>query len=93
MWWSGIGCLVTLILSLLAAPLATTAQPQGKVPRVAVLEPTSQEHPAPCLPAFQQGLRDLGYVEGQTIRTRGRSIDQSFNRRSDLNFSPENHSP
>jgi hypothetical protein len=67
MWWSGIGCLVTLILSLLAAPLATTAQPQGKIPRVAVLEPTSQEHPAPCLPAFQQGLRDLGYVEGQTM--------------------------
>lgn len=64
---STLGCLVRLMLSLLAAPLATTAQPQGKVPRVAVLEPTSQEQPAPCLPAFQQGLRDLGYVEGQTI--------------------------
>ena len=33
-----------------------------------MLEPTSQERPAPCLFAFQQGLRDLGYVEGQTIR-------------------------
>jgi putative ABC transport system substrate-binding protein len=59
---------VTLTLSLLAAPLATTAQPLEKIPRVAVLEPTAQARPAPCLLAFQQGLRDLGYVEGQTIR-------------------------
>jgi putative ABC transport system substrate-binding protein len=67
MWYSAVGCIVTLTLSLLAAPLATTAQPRGKIPRVAVLEPTSQARPAPCLFAFQQGLRDLGYVEGQTI--------------------------
>ena len=67
MWCSTLGCLVMLILSLLAAPLATTAQPRGKIPRVAVLETTSQERPTPCLFAFQQGLRDLGYVEGQTI--------------------------
>ena len=64
MWYSAVGCIVTLTLSLLVAPLATTAQPRGKIPRVAVLEPTSQEHPVPCLFAFQQGLRDLGYVEG-----------------------------
>ena len=68
MWYSAVGCLVTLTLSLLTAPLAINAQPRGKIPRVAVLEPTSQERPAPCLFAFQQGLRDLGYVEGQTIR-------------------------
>src|SRR6266849_2231455 len=68
MWYSTVGCIVTLTLSLLAAPCATTAQPRGTIPRVAVLVPTSQEHPAPCLFAFQQGLRDLGYVEGQTIR-------------------------
>jgi putative ABC transport system substrate-binding protein len=67
MWCSALGCLVTLILSLLVAPLAAEAQPRGNLPRVAVLEPTAQEHPAPCLFAFQQGLRDLGYVEGQTI--------------------------
>ena len=67
MWYSAVGCIVTFTLSLLALPLVTTAQPRGKIPRVAVLEPTSQERPAPCLFAFQQGLRDLGYVEGQTI--------------------------
>jgi putative ABC transport system substrate-binding protein len=67
MWYSTVGCIVTFTLSLLALPLVTTAQPRGKIPRVAVLEPTSQARPAPCLFAFQQGLRDLGYVEGQTI--------------------------
>jgi putative tryptophan/tyrosine transport system substrate-binding protein len=67
MWYSAVGGIVTLTLSLLAAPCAITAQPRGKIPRVGVLEPTSQARPAPCLFAFQQGLRDLGYVEGQTI--------------------------
>src|SRR3989442_13472328 len=67
MWYSAVGCIVTLTLSLLAVPLATTAQPRAHLPRVGVLEPTSQERPAPCIFAFQQGLRDLGYVEGQTI--------------------------
>jgi ABC-type uncharacterized transport system substrate-binding protein len=64
---SAVGCIVTLILSLLVAPRVTPAQPRGHLPRVAVLEPASQERPTPCLFAFQQGLRDLGYVEGQTI--------------------------
>src|SRR5215510_13405134 len=67
MWYSAAGCIVTFTLSLLALPLVTTAQPREKIPRVAVLEPTSQERPAPCLFAFRQGLRDLGYVEGQNI--------------------------
>ena len=67
MWYSAVGCIVTLALSLLAAPLATTAQPLGKIPRVGVLEPSPQQRPAPCIFAFQQGLRDLGYVQGQTI--------------------------
>src|SRR4051812_6135778 len=67
MWYRTVGCIVTLTLSLLAAPRATTAQPRGKIPRIGVLEPTSQARPAPCIFAFQQGLRDLGYVEGQTL--------------------------
>src|SRR5262245_19933613 len=67
MWYSAVWALVTLTLGLLTVPRAAQAQPRGNIPRVAVLEPTSQERPAPCLLAFQQGLRDLGYVEGQTI--------------------------
>src|SRR5712691_405571 len=59
--------IVMLALGVLVAPAVITAQPRGKIPRVGVLEPGSQQHPAGCLPAFQQGLRDLGYVEGQTV--------------------------
>jgi putative ABC transport system substrate-binding protein len=59
--------MVTLTLSLLTLPFVTTAQPRGHIPRGAVFEPTSQERPAPRVFAFQQGLHDLGYVEGQTI--------------------------
>ena len=59
--------LVTLAFSLFGAPLAAQAQPRGHIPRLGVLEPSPQQRPAPCLPAFQQGLRDLGYLEGQNI--------------------------
>ena len=60
--------LIMLALSVLVAPAMTTAQPWGKIPRVGVLDPGSQQRHADCLPAFQQGLRNLGYVEGQHVR-------------------------
>jgi putative ABC transport system substrate-binding protein len=55
------------------APLVATAQPHGKIPLVGVLRPGypphSPENPSdPQLNVFRQGLRDLGYVEGQSIR-------------------------
>ncbi len=59
--------IITLALGVLVAPLAVHAQPRGKTPRIGVLEPGPQQHPAPCIFAFQQGLRTLGYVEGQNI--------------------------
>ena len=57
--------LVALVIFL--APVVTRAQLRGHIPRLGVLDPTPQQRPAPCLPAFQQGLRDLGYVEGQNL--------------------------
>jgi putative ABC transport system substrate-binding protein len=65
MWYSAVGCIVTLTLSLLAAPSIAMAQPQGKLPLVGVFEPGPSPH---CLLAFRQSLRDLGYAEGHTIR-------------------------
>jgi putative ABC transport system substrate-binding protein len=65
MWGSAIGCIVTLTLSMLAVPLAADAQPAGKMPRLGVLTPGIP--PQPWLEAFRQGLRTLGYIEGQTI--------------------------
>jgi putative ABC transport system substrate-binding protein len=63
-----LGLLVTVALSVLVAPVVAAAQPQRKIPLVGVLDPGSQQQHADCLPAFQQGLRDLGYVEGQHVR-------------------------
>ena len=51
--------------SLLAAPLAVEAQPAGQPPRIGWLSAGSQ--PDPFLEGFREGLRRLGYVEGQTI--------------------------
>ena len=64
---------IALALSVLVLLPAITAQPRGTVPLVGVLRPgyppRSPENPSdPQLNAFRQGLRDLGYVEGQSIR-------------------------
>jgi putative ABC transport system substrate-binding protein len=58
---------VALALGLLAAPLATDAQPHAKVPRIGMLMPVSADIAATNIDAFRQGLRDLGYVEGQNV--------------------------
>jgi putative ABC transport system substrate-binding protein len=64
-----IGLVVTLVISVALNPLAPEAQPQGKLPLVGVLEPGRQQSPAArCRPAFEQSLRDLGYVQGRTVR-------------------------
>jgi putative ABC transport system substrate-binding protein len=57
-----------LTLSLLAMPFAARAQPAGKLPRIGVLEPgIPPGEPAGGVQKFRQGLRDLGYIEGQTM--------------------------
>jgi putative ABC transport system substrate-binding protein len=57
--------IVALAVALVAAPIAGEAQQTAKNPRVGLLRPGSP--PDPYVDAFRQGLRDLGYVEGQTI--------------------------
>ena len=64
MWYSTAGCIVMLTLSLLMAPLAARAQSPAKMPRIGWLGPNT---PEPRLEVFKQGLRDLGWIEGQTI--------------------------
>ena len=51
---------------LLAAPLAAEAQPSSKVPKIGVLQ-VGTAAGAPLFEAFKQGMRDRGYVEGQTV--------------------------
>jgi putative ABC transport system substrate-binding protein len=50
---------------LLAVAGIAKAQPQKKVARIGVLSPVTPPHPN--IEAFRQGLRELGYIEGQNI--------------------------
>jgi putative tryptophan/tyrosine transport system substrate-binding protein len=57
---------VTLALAILLVPLGAQAQQASKVYRIGLLSAGSRTpQSARTLEAFQQGLRDLGWVEGQ----------------------------
>ena len=65
-WRRTVGCIVTLALALLLMPLASDAQLPRPIPRIAFLTLS----PGPLAvrsEAFEQGLRELGYVEGQNL--------------------------
>jgi len=49
--------------------LAARAQQQGRIPRIGIIDDT------PMWDAFRQGLRDLGYLEGQNIAFEYRRAD------------------
>jgi hypothetical protein len=59
--------LLTALAGAFAAPHAAGAQRAGRVPRLGVLVVGSPETTSSEIEAFRQGLRDLGYVEGQSI--------------------------
>jgi putative ABC transport system substrate-binding protein len=63
-----------LTVGALAAPLAAEAQPAArKMPRIGLLQP-GMRLPA-WVGAFRQGLRQIGYVEGQNIAVEHRLAD------------------
>ena len=57
------------MLTLLAAPFVGEAQQSKKIPRLCFLtfDPGTLQSQSPRFDAFFEGLRDLGYVDGQTI--------------------------
>ena len=81
MWYSAVGCLVTLILGLLTPP-TTQAQPPAHVPRIGYLVTGGLDSPETrgLLNAFRQGLRERGYVEGQNIVIEYRAADGQLER-------------
>jgi putative ABC transport system substrate-binding protein len=60
-----IGLISTLVLGLLAGPLPIEGQQAGKVPRIGFLHQGIKA--SMRVPGFRQGLREVGYVEGQNI--------------------------
>jgi putative ABC transport system substrate-binding protein len=71
---------VVLTLFLILAPLAAEAQSPTKVPRLGVLLLSAAD---PNFPAFRQGLRGLGYVEGQNVVVELRAGDGTAGRLAD----------
>ena len=72
--------LITLTLGLLVAPLIAEAQQAPRLWRVAFLGAESPATSGHFLDAFRQGLRDLGYREGQTITIEARWAEGRYER-------------
>jgi putative ABC transport system substrate-binding protein len=80
---------VVFCIGLLVAPHAAAAQQAGKrVPRIGWLSPGIPPTPSapvhPTLDGFLRGLRELGYIEGQTILVEYRYAEGKFERFPDL---------
>jgi len=71
-------------LALLAAPLAVEAQREVKMYRIGYLSPFPAPADSAHLEAFRQGLRALGYVEGQNVVIETRQADGRLDRLADL---------
>jgi putative ABC transport system substrate-binding protein len=69
---------------LLAVPLAAEAQQAGKVYRIGLLQIETREVLVPYLKAFEEGLRELGYVEGRDFVREYRFADRQRERLPDL---------
>src|SRR2546428_313296 len=72
---------VALAIPVLALCSQVEAQQQKKVPRIGYLAADPQ---GPTRESFRQGLRDLGYVEGQTIVIEWRFAEDKIDRFPDL---------
>src|SRR5262249_56042277 len=61
---------ISLLAGAAAWPLAARAQQRpSKIPRIGIIDD------APVWDPFRQGLRDLGYIEGQTVAFEYRSAE------------------
>ena len=81
----------TLACGLLAAPRAVAAQQAGKVYRVGLIsvgtplsEMAGPDPVSPIVRAFVQGLRALGYVEGQNLILERRASEARVERYGDI---------
>jgi putative tryptophan/tyrosine transport system substrate-binding protein len=65
-------------------PLAARAQQTRKVPRIGILDFFPSAGSADVIEPFQQGLRELGYVEGSNIHVEYHSAEQRSDRAAAL---------
>jgi putative tryptophan/tyrosine transport system substrate-binding protein len=79
--WLGLS-LITFVLVVSGA--AVQAQQPAKIPRIGFLLAPSRSALSERVDAFRQGLRELGYVEGQNIVIEYRYAEGKFDRLPDL---------
>ena len=79
-----IGLAVVLAISLLLAPSAAAAQQAAKVARIGVLHPGAPATSMHFAAAFDQGLREHGYLAGQNIVVERRFAEAKAERISDI---------
>jgi ABC-type uncharacterized transport system substrate-binding protein len=71
-----VGLAMTLVLAIVLAPFAAAAQQPGAVYRIGILAGSAQDlRGQHGNEAFQQGLRELGYVEGKNVILEYRSTE------------------
>ena len=79
---TSVGLIVILALGILSAPLASDAQPPH-IRRSGILSgasPPAHEAPSPWHEALQQGLQELGWLEGQNVTLVYRFAEGRFER-------------
>ena len=75
---------ITLLGGAAAWPLAARAQQTGKVWRIGFLSAQPRAGSGSVYAGFQQGMRELGYVEGQDFVSEWRSADGKYERLPEL---------
>src|SRR5687768_4007753 len=73
--WAGV---FAIVVAVTVCGVGAEAQQPKKIPRVGVLEPgllPAKSATPVCRDWFRQGLRDLGYMEGQNIAVEYRFAD------------------
>jgi len=75
---------IVLVAMLFVLCFLVQAQQQGKIPRIGYLTLASSSSNLPRREAFREGLRHLGYIEGQNINIEYRYADSRTERLSEL---------
>ena len=65
---SVLALIVTLTVTVVAAPPAASAQSGAKIPKIGILQVGTAAGGGRLSAAFKQEMRELGYVEGQGVR-------------------------
>jgi putative ABC transport system substrate-binding protein len=80
--WRAVGLILNTML--FAVCFSVNAQQPKKVPRIGYINVASPSVVSARLEAFQQGLRELGYVEGKTVVIVHRYAEGNLDKLPDL---------